>query len=120
MLDARLYQQPVDHHLNRVVLALVEIEVVIQIHDLSVDARPRVAMLEQRLHLFLEFAFSAPHDWSQNHDAIFRRERHHALHNLLGGLPAYRTATLGTMRNSDGGEQQAKIIVDLSDGSDGR
>jgi len=38
MLDARLDQQPVDHHLDGVVLALVEIEVVIQVYDFSVDA----------------------------------------------------------------------------------
>src|SRR6267154_4896039 len=117
MLDARLYQQPVDHHLNRVVLALVEIEIVIQIHDLSVDAGASVAMLEQRLHLFLKFSLAPAHDWSQNHHAVFRSECHHALNNLLGGLPADRTATLGTMWDADGGEQQAKVIVDLSDGS---
>ena len=72
MLDAGLHQQAVDHHFDGVILALVEIQIVIQIHDFAVDAGPRVAVLEQRLHLFLEFAFAPAHDRRQHHHAVFR------------------------------------------------
>ncbi len=72
MLDPRLHQQPVDHHFDRVILALIEREVVIQIHNFAVDTRPLIAMLEQRLHLFLELAFAPAHDGREDHYSILR------------------------------------------------
>jgi len=120
MLDARLHQQPVNHHFDGVVLALIEVEVVIQIHQLAVDAGAGIAVLEQRLHLFLEFAFASADDRRQHHYTILRRERHHALHDLLGRLAADGASAFGTMGNADGSEQEAKIVVDLGDGAHGR
>ena len=104
MLDSRLHQQAVDHDFNRMIFALVEILVVIQIHQLAVDARPAVAVLDQRFHLFPEFAF-APADYRrQHHHAVFRSQRHHPLHNLVGSLSADGASTLGTMRHADRSE----------------
>ena len=74
MLDARLHQQTVDHHFDGVVLALVEIEVVIEVHHFAVDAGAGVAVLEQRLHLFFELAFAPADDRRQHHHAILRRQ----------------------------------------------
>ena len=74
MLDARLHQQAVDHYFDGVVLALVEIEVVIEVHDFAVDAGAGVAVLEQRLHLFLEFAFAPADDRRQDHYTILRSQ----------------------------------------------
>src|SRR5258706_3915956 len=120
MLDPWLHQQAVDYHLDGVILALVEREVVIKINDFAIHAGASVAVLEQRFHFFLELALAAADDWGEHHDAILGREGHYALNNLLGGLAADRPATLGTMRNANGGEQQAKIIVDFGDGANGR
>src|ERR1700683_3974071 len=99
------------------VLALIEIEIVVQIHQFAVDAGAGVAVLEQRLHLFLEFAFTSAHDRRQNHYTVLRSERHHPLHDLLSRLAADRTPAFRAMRNADGSEQQAKIIVDFGDGA---
>ena len=122
MLDPRLHQQAVNHDFDGVILSLVEIDqrLVVEADQFPVNPRPGIAVLDQRLHLFLEFALAPADDRRHHHDSIFRTQRHHPLHNLVGGLPADRAPALGTMRHSDGSEQQAKIIVDLSDRADGR
>src|SRR5437588_6296647 len=120
MLDARFHQQSIDHNFDGMVLALVEGKIVIQIHDFAVDSGPLVAVLEQRFHLFLELPFAPANDRRQDHYTILRSKKHYPLHDLLSRLAADRTAALRTMRNSNGSEQQAKIIVDLGDGSNGR
>src|SRR5579872_1444526 len=122
VLDPRLHQQPVNDDFNRVILPLVQINdgVIVQTHQLAIDARASVAMLDQRLHLFLEFAFAPADDRRHYHDTILGGERHHALDDLIRRLPADGPPALGTVRHSDGSEQQAKIVVDLGDRSYGR
>ncbi len=104
MLNARLHQQAVDHDLNRVVLALVQIEVVIQVYQFAINAGSGVAVLEQRLHLFFELALAPAHNRRQHHYTVLRRQRHHPLHNLLGRLPADGLPALRAMRHPDRSE----------------
>ncbi len=104
MLDPRLHQQAVDNHFDGVILALVEIEVVLEIDQFAIDAGAGVAMLEQSLHLFLEFALAAADDGRENHDAVFRRQGHHPLNDLLSGLAADGASAFGTVRDADRGE----------------
>jgi hypothetical protein len=115
MLNPRLHQQAVDDNFNGVVFALVEIEVVLKIDQFAVDACAGVAVLEQRLHLFLEFAFASADDGREHHNAVFRRKGHHPLHDLLGRLAANGASAFGTVRNPDRGEQKAKIVVNFGD-----
>ena len=84
LLDARLHQQAIDHHFDGVVLALVELRLVFQVEQLAINAGAVEAMRRQFLHLFFEFALASAHDGRQHHDAVFRLQRHHALHDLLG------------------------------------
>ena len=106
MLNSGLHQQAIDHDFDGVVLPLVEVNdaFVVQADQLAIDAGARITVLDERLHLFFEFAFAAPDNRSHDHDPIFRRQRHHPLHNLVGGLPADRASALGTMRHSDRSE----------------
>ena len=92
MLNARLHQQTVDHDFDGVILALVEIEVVIQVDEFAIDTGAGVAVLEQRLHFFLELALATADDRRQHHDAVFGSQSHHPLHDLFGRLAADRPA----------------------------
>ena len=119
MLNAGLHQQTINHHLDGVISSFVEFEIVVKIHQSAVDTGTAITVLQQRLHLFLEFAFAPAHNRRQHHHAIFRSERHDALDYLIGRLAADRTAAIRTMRHPNRGEQEAKIIVDFSDGTYG-
>src|SRR5215472_17324444 len=104
------------------ILPLIKVDdcVVIQTDQFTVDPRSRIAMLDERLHYLLKLALASADDGGHDHDPIFGAKGHHPLHNLIGGLSADATAALRTMRQPDGGEEQAKIIVNFRDRSDGR
>ena len=44
------------------------------------------AVLDELLHLFFELAFAAANDGRHDHDAVIGRQRHDALHDLVGRL----------------------------------
>src|SRR5581483_8645932 len=119
VFDARLHQQPVNYNFNGVILALVETDLVFQVDQYAVDAGAGEAVLRQLFHFLFEHAFAAAHDGREDHDAIFRRELHDALHDLFGRLAGDFASALWTMRHSNRGIEQAQIVVDLSDGSHG-
>src|SRR5580693_6850760 len=122
MLDSWLHEQTINHDFNGVIFSLVEIngDLVIETDKFAIDARPRVAMFDQRLHFFLELALASADDRRHHHDPILRTQRHDALHNLVCRLAADRPPALGAMRYSDRSEEQAKIVVNLGDSPDGR
>src|SRR5262252_229825 len=82
MCDSGLHQQPVDHDLDGVILALVEANVVFEIYEFAIDTGPGEAVLDELFHLFFELAFPAADDGRQDHHAIVGSERHYALHDL--------------------------------------
>ncbi len=45
MLDPGFHQQPIDHYFEGVILALVEIDFVLQVHQFAIDARTSEAVL---------------------------------------------------------------------------
>ena len=86
LLNSRFHQQAINHHLNGVVLALVELDIVqffVKVPQLAINAGAHVAMLHQLGHLLLEFAFTPAYQRGQHHHPLFRLELHHPLHNLL-------------------------------------
>src|ERR1700746_1785439 len=104
MLDSGLHQQAVNHDFDGVILPFVELDFVVQIYQFAIYARAREAVLHQLLHFFLELAFAAANDWGENHHSILRRERHHALDDLLSRLPTDSPAALWAMRQANRGE----------------
>src|SRR5437660_8690370 len=101
MLDSGLDQQTIDHYLDGVVLSFIEPEIILQIHQFAVDSGSGETVLNQFVHLLLEFTLATAHDWSKHHDAIFRSESHHALDDLLRGLTCDGSAAFGAMRSAD-------------------
>src|SRR5208283_5257905 len=118
VLDSRLHQQAIYDDFDGVVLALVEGEVVLQVHQFAIDAGAGETVLDKLLHFFFEFAFAAPHDGRHDHDAIVGRKRHDTLHDLLGRLAADGLAAIRAMGYADRRVEQAQVIVDLGDGAD--
>ena len=93
MLDSRLHQQPVDHQLDGVVLALVQLDLVVgDVAQLAVDAGAREALLRQLVELLLELAFAPANDGRQHHHPVLGLQVHHLLHDLVGRLPRDRLA----------------------------
>jgi hypothetical protein len=101
MLDSGLDQQAIDHDFDGVILALVEREVVFEIHQFAIDAGAGETVLDELLHFFLEFAFAAANDGRHDHDAVIGRERHDALHDLLGRLAGDGLAAIRAMGHAD-------------------
>ena len=104
MFDSRLHQKTVDHDLDRVILPLVQANFVFQIQQFAVNAGAGETVLHQLLHLFLELALAPANDRSQHHHAIFGREHHHALNDLLRRLAGNRAATFRAVGHPDRGE----------------
>ncbi len=120
MLDSGLDQEAINHDFNGVILALIEREIVFEIHQFAIDAGAGEAVLYELLHFFLEFAFAAASDGRHDHDPVIGRERHDTLHDLVGGLAGDGLAAIRAMGHADRGIEQAQIIVNLGDGADGR
>src|SRR4030081_612605 len=101
VLDSGLHQQSVDNHFDGVVLALVECEIIFQIHQFAIHPGAGEAVLDQFLHLLFELAFAAANNGCHDHDAVIRRERQNTLYDLLGRLTCYGLAAIWTMGNAD-------------------
>ncbi len=119
MLDPGLHQQTIDHYLNRVILALVETEIVFQIHQLAVDPCAIESVLDELFHLFLELAFSSADDGRHDHDPVVGRQGHDALDDLLRRLARDGLAASRTVRHSNRGIEQAQVVVDFGNRADG-
>src|SRR5436305_10504858 len=98
MLNSCLDQQAVDDDFNRMIIALVEIDLVFEIDQFAVDSRPGVSVLDERLHLFLELALASSDNWGHHHDPVLRTQGHNSLHDLVGRLPADCLSAPGAMR----------------------
>ena len=85
-----------------VVFPLVQCEIIVEIHQLAIHARPSEPVLHQLLHLFLEFAFASANDGRQNHDTVFGREGHHPLHEPVLSGAAPRAAAPFRLPRRDG------------------
>src|ERR1700676_1470592 len=98
MFDPWFDQQTIDDHFNRMVLSLVERDVIIKIDQFAVYSRAGEAVLHQLLHFFFELTFASAHNRGQNHDAVFRSESHYPLYDLVRRLTADCPSALRAMR----------------------
>ena len=119
LLDPRLHQQPVHHHFDGMVLALVQRDLFVQRAQHAIDARPHKTLPRQFLQVLLVFALAPAHHRRHHHDAVFGFERQHVLQNLLRGLPRNLVAAHRAVRHPDRRVQQPQVIVDLGDRTDG-
>ena len=115
----RLQLQPIDHHLDIVLDAAVELEVVGHPHDLAVHAGAEVAALEHLLEEILVLALLAAHHRGEDEEARLLRQGKDPGENLFARLGCDGPATVGAVALADAGEEDAEIVVDLGDGADG-
>ena len=120
LADAVLDDQTVDHHLDRVLLLLGELDVVAQLAHLAVDERAGVAVAAQQLEQVLEFALAAAHHGGQDLEARALRVLQQRVDHLLRDLRADQLAAFGAVRHAGACEQQAQVVVDLGDRADRR
>jgi hypothetical protein len=114
--DARLDEQPVDEHLDRVILAAIEHDVVaVERDELAVNPRARETFGSERRQILLELALPAAHDGRQHVDPLVRRRGHHQIHDALDGLCSDFAIALGTVQYADVGGQESQVVVDLGD-----
>ena len=119
-LDARLDDQAIDEHVDRVVLAAVELDLLVERDEAAVDPRAREAAGPERRQLTLELAFTPADDRRHHVDAFVGRIDHHHVGDALERLRRDLAVAVRAMRRPDVGEQQAKVVVDFGDRADGR
>src|SRR6185312_8776767 len=116
-----LQNDAVDNRLDRMILALLQAHPLFDLGDLTVDA-DAVTLLIERLELLAKLALAPTHDWRQHRDALTRRLRLVALHNLrhdlIRALPRDRPVAVRAVRLAHACPQQAEVIVNLRNRSD--
>ena len=111
---------PIDHHLDRVLAAVVDGRRLIDGIALAIDAQPRVTsaanFLPQGFVLLLPLSFQRSHDVKLC--PLF--ERQHLVDDLVGGLRSHRATAVGAMAFAQSRVEDSEIIVDLGDSADRR
>src|SRR5438552_18113702 len=102
------------------VLPAVERDLLVERHELAVDARAREATLTKRRKIFLEFALPAAHDGREDVDPLVGWIEHHQVDDALERLRRDLAIAIRTMRHADVGEEQPQVIVNFGDRSDSR
>ncbi len=119
-LGRRLDCQPVDHHLDRVLLLLVERRRVVERMQVPVDpgaGEPLGLQLPEQVDVL---PLAAPDHGCEHLEPSAILEREHPVDDLLGGLSLDR-GTAGRAVGAPGaGVEEAEIVVDLGDGADRR
>ncbi len=124
LLGRRLHGQPVHHHLDGVLLLLLQLgrvvaeEVGERVHD-AVDPGPGVALGLQLGEEVEVFALAAADHRGEHLEADALLHGEYPVDDLLRGLPGDQLAADRAVRLADPGVEQAEVVVDLGDGADG-
>src|SRR5258706_6081612 len=102
------------------VAALIQTYFFIQRAQFAIDARANESVAGQFSELFFEFSLAAPNNGSQNHHALAAGQGQHILQNLIDTLTRDRRPALITMRQTNRGEKEAQIIINLRNLADSR
>jgi len=105
--------ETVDHHVDVVLLVLLQLGQVFGLIHLAAHAKAHIA---QRLHLLehlFELAFFLAGNRRQHHQFGVFGQGHHRVHHLGHGLGLQRQVVVGAMRRAGTREQQAQVVVDL-------
>lgn len=105
--------QPVDHHVDVVLLGLLELGQVVVFVGLAVDAETHIA---RGLHLgeeLEEFAFLLARDGREDHQARFVGNGQRGIDHLRHGLRLQRQVVVGAVGRAGAGVQEAQVVMDL-------
>ena len=120
LADAVLAHQPVDEHLDGVLLVLVELGRLGQLVELAVDVGAHEAFLAQLGELALVLALAVAHHRRQHREARALGQLEDAVDHLLHGLRGDRLAAAAAVDHADARVEQAQVVVDLGDRADRR
>ncbi len=120
LLGRAFHREPVDDHLDGVLLLLLELGRLGQRVDDAVDPGPRVALGLQVGEQVDVFALAAPDDGRQHLEPGALLHRQHPVDNLLRRLLGDQLATHRAVRLADARIEQPEIVVDLGDRADRR
>ena len=111
------YDHAVHDDLDRVLVLLVEPDVLVQVADLAVHADAREALLAQVLEELGVLALPAQHHGRQHEGAPPLSRGKDLVCHLVGGLPLDDAPALGAVRGAYARVEQAQVVVDLGDGA---
>ena len=114
-----LEDDTVHDDLDRVLLLLVQRDLVREVVRLAVDPRADESAAARILKFLAVLALAVPDNRRQDRELRTQRQRHQRVHHLLNGLGRDRIAALGAVRAADAGKEQPEVVVDLGDGAHG-
>ena len=114
------HDDAVHHHVDVVLVLLVELGRLGDLVELAVDLDALEALLHELGQLLAVLALAAAHDRRQQVEPRALGQRQHPVHHLLHGLALDRQPRGRRIGHADAREQQAQVVVDLGDGADGR
>src|SRR6185436_6966407 len=120
LVNTGLYQQAIDDYFNRMVAALVELDLFVELSNLPVNPGAIKTRACKLLDLLFELALSAANDRSEDHHPLAFGKMCHLLDDLIDRLTGNGAAALRAVGLTDRRKKQTKIIVDFGDRSDRR
>ncbi len=111
--------QAVDHDLDGVALVLVEVDGLVEVVDLAVDAHADESGAAGVLEDAVVLALAVLNHGREQHEAVARRQLEDGVDDLLHRLALDEAAADGAVGPAGAGEEQAQVVVDLGDGADG-
>ena len=111
--DPLLDDQAVDHHIDVVPPVLVEDDLLGQLPDLAVHADADVPLLHELLELLLELPLFPAGDGGEDRQPCIRRIREDRRQHRIDRLGLDLLAALVAVGDSDPGEEEAEVVVNL-------
>ena len=121
-LDAGPAHEPVDDHLDGVVLVPRQPLrlAVVELDDLAVDPGAGEALPGELVEQAVVLALAAAHHRGEHLEAGALGQLEHAVDDLLRRLARDHAAAVRAVRDADARVEQAEVVVDLGDRADGR
>ena len=111
--------EPVNHHLDGVLLVLGEFRHIVQVGDDAVDSRPHEAPGAQFLEHMQVLPLALAHHGRQQHQLGALLSRQHRIDHLAHGLGLQGDAVVRAVGVAHPRKQQPQVVVDLRDGAHG-
>ncbi len=114
------HDDAVDDDVDRVLVLLVELDVLVEVAQLPVDPDADEARLLRAGEELLVLALAILDERRHEHDPRPLRQRVDLVDHLLDGLALDLAAADRAMHATDASEEEPQVVVDLGDGPDGR
>ena len=112
--------QTVNDHLDRVLLLLIQLDLIAQIVDLAIHPHAHIARPAHLLKNIFVLTLAPLHQRRQQHNPRTGGQVQHRIYNLLHRLLADLASAVGTMGMPHARVEQAQIVVDLGHSANGR